>query len=480
MRDIEITVTDCCGYPMPDVSVEIRQLRHHFAFGTSVSHHLLSNPQYTQFFLDRFEWAVFENESKWYWNEPSQGQVTYSDADAMYQICEENGIPVRGHCIFWAVENYVQDWVKALSDSELQIAVDNRLGSAVEHFRDRFVHWDVNNEMLHGHYFENRLGDSIRPHMFQTANALDPDCLLFVNDYNVVSGSETDAYVQQIQDLMAQGAPIHGIGAQGHFWGSFSPLIVRARLSKLAQVGLPIWITEFDVAFADEYERADNLEAFYGTAFSHPAVEGILMWGFWAGDHWRGPDAAIVNLDWTVNAAGVRYDSLMTEWTTNAFGATDSAGVFRVQGFHGTYEVTLMDSLAPTTVDTILVEPADSAAVFTYSLDVEAGLPWQVPDDGPAVKVLESYPSPMTSAVTVRLTVPGGGSGGLRRVRVELFNAAGVRLGVLVDHDLMPGEHTFAWDGQLDRGKETGAGILFLRASMDGKCIGTAKIVRIR
>ena len=31
--------------------------------------------------------------------------------------------------------------------------------------------------------------------------------------------------------------------------------------------------------------------------YGHPAVEGILMWGFWAGAHWRGADAALVDLD---------------------------------------------------------------------------------------------------------------------------------------------------------------------------------------
>ena len=28
---------------------------------------------------------------------------------------------------------------------------------------------------------------------------------------------------------------------------------------------------------------------------SHPAVEGVLFWGFWEGRHWRGSDAALVN-----------------------------------------------------------------------------------------------------------------------------------------------------------------------------------------
>jgi len=39
--------------------------------------------------------------------------------------------------------------------------------------------------------------------------------------------------------------------------------------------------TEYDSVTPDEYRRADNLENLYRTAFSHPSVEGIVMWGFW-------------------------------------------------------------------------------------------------------------------------------------------------------------------------------------------------------
>jgi hypothetical protein len=64
--------------------------------------------------------------------------------------------------------------------------------------------------------------------------------------------------------------------------------------------------------------RADNLETLYRMALSKPAVDGIMMWGFWAGSHWRGSNAAIVNLDWTLNASVQRYQSLLAEWTTLA------------------------------------------------------------------------------------------------------------------------------------------------------------------
>jgi len=66
-------------------------------------------------------------------------------------------------------------------------AIDARLESVVPHFRGKFLHWDVNNEMLHGDFFKSRLGESIWPYMFKRARELDPDAKLFVNDYNIIT-----------------------------------------------------------------------------------------------------------------------------------------------------------------------------------------------------------------------------------------------------------------------------------------------------
>ena len=63
------------------------------------------------------------------------------------------------------------------------------------------------------------------------------------------------------------------------------------------------------------------------------------MWGFWAGAHHLGANGAIVNLDWTLNAAGLKYLELREEWRTEVTGLTDTDGAFALRGFHGTYDV---------------------------------------------------------------------------------------------------------------------------------------------
>jgi len=372
-RDAQITVVNSQGQPVNDVNVQIEQVKHRFAFGSCINGRVLTDANYAQFFNDHFEWAVMENESKWYSNEYTQGNVTYTTADNIYNWCNTREITMRGHCIYWEVQNNVQTWIQDLAyaplpaTSALRTAVENRMNSAVNHFKGKFVHWDVDNEMLHGSFYKDRLGDSIHTWMFQAANAIDPDCKLFVNDYSVVAGNQTEAYKTQIQNLLDDGAPVQGIGAQCHM-GTIDTITVYNRIDSLAQMGLPIWCTEYDFAAADFNARADGLECFYRTAFSHPAVEGILMWGFWENSHWR-DDCYIVNADWSLNAAGLRYESLIDEWTTHDSNTTDSSGDVNFRGFHGTYEITVTIPGSEPQVRTIELEPGETPAEFTLTLN---------------------------------------------------------------------------------------------------------------
>jgi len=346
---VRIRVIDKQGGPAAGMPVDIHQVRQAFPFGAAMSRALLRNEQYAEFFKAHFNWAVFENDSKWYANERSQGREDYSAADGMLAWCKDNNIPVRGHCVFWEPAKWQPRWLRELSGDQLRQVVENRLVSAVTHFRGQFVHWDVDNEMLHGTFFKDGLGESIWPWMFKKAHELDPEAKLFVNEFNILSVDQafeqvqTDQYIASIRRLLDQGAPIHGVGIQGHLWREdvlAKPGVLKERLDKLAALELPIWISEFDVADDDQTSCADKLELVYRTAYSHPAVEGIMMWVFWAGASWRGPNAGLAHRDWTLNEAGKRYEALMEEWSTKISGTTDGEGFLSFRGFHGDYEAT--------------------------------------------------------------------------------------------------------------------------------------------
>jgi len=376
-RPVQVRVVDDEGKPLAGVAVEVRQTRKAFPFGAAISPTLLRNAQYGEFFKSHFNWAVFGNESKWYSNERARGSEDYAAADAMFQWCNDNGIPVRGHCIFWEPERWQPRWLLSLDAAQLKAAVERRMVSAVNHFRGKFVHWDVDNEMLHGTFFRDRLGEDIHVWMYKRAREIDLTVKLFTNEFNVLSVDkdfnevQTDEYVAQVRRLRDQGAPIDGVGIQGHVWREdilAHPEVIKQRLDKVAALGLPIWITEFDVADADEKSNADKLELVYRTAYSHPAVEGIIAWVFWEGGSWRGPNAAWARRDWTLTEAGKRYEALMAEWSTNTSGTTDASGIFAFPAYPGDYAATLTLSGQSGSHQTFTLPPGKGPQAVTLQM----------------------------------------------------------------------------------------------------------------
>ncbi|KAK1432316.1 hypothetical protein QVD17_09211 [Tagetes erecta] len=357
-------------FPTPDSSgthptmVIVKQIQNSFPIGSCISRTNIDNEDFVAFFVKNFNWAVFGNELKWYWTESQKGNINYQDADDLLKLCDDNHISARGHCIFWDVDNTVQDWVKNLNKTDLSTAVQNRLTSLLNRYKGKFKHYDVNNEMLHGSFYPDRLGPDTRASMFKTANQLDPSATLFVNDYHVEDGCDTrstpEKYMSLILDLQQQGAPVGGIGIQGHIDSPVGPIVCSA-LDKLGILGLPIWFTELDVSSVNEFVRADDLEVMFREAYAHPAVEGIMIWGFWELFMSR-DNSHLVDAEGEINEAGKRLLELKKEWLSHSHGHVDDQGEYKFRGFPGTYEVIVVID-GKKTVNKFVVEKGDLPVV---------------------------------------------------------------------------------------------------------------------
>ncbi len=343
-RDARINFVRRNNTAVTGIEVEAVQLSNSFAFGSALNPEVLTNPTYEEFFKTNFDWATQEYQSQWHVVERERGTEDFFFADETLDFCEENNIQTKGHALCWGQESTRPLWLDELSDSELETALEERLSSAINRFGSRVFGWDVNNEMLHHSYFADRLGESIRSWIFTRARELNADIDLFLNEFDLtISGWRADRYRTLYDSLVNDGADIAGVGFQSHFNGRMSPKGLELGLKRFEGTDARIWFTEYDTSHPDPIQRAASLEDFYRYAFSRPEADGIVMWGFWAGTHWRGADASIIDLDWTVNAAGEKYFALMDEWSTEAAGSSDAAGQFEFRGFHGSYLVTTTD-----------------------------------------------------------------------------------------------------------------------------------------
>ena len=90
-----------------------------------------------------------------------------------------------------------------------------------------------------------------------------------------------------------------------------------------------------------EKEKAKELVDYYRICFAHPAVTGILMWGFWEGANWI-PVSSLYHKDWSPTPAVAAYqDLLFKEWWTKVSGKVGKDGAYKVKAFYGKYRVTV-------------------------------------------------------------------------------------------------------------------------------------------
>jgi hypothetical protein len=263
--------------------------------------------------------------------------------------------------------------------SDLLSEVDERLNSAVNHFKGKFANWDVDNEMLSDSFFTSRLGYAGIAHMFNAAKSIDPNAGMFMNEYsgNSFGSYNATSYVNRANILIGQGATIDGYGIQAHLQenATFNPSsYYTGVLQRLAPLGKPIWATEFDASHTDATTSADNIDKFFRICFSHSSVQGIIMWGFMNGQMWR-TNAALCDSSGNLTIQGQRYESLMNEWTTRDSNYTDSAGKAGFRGFHGTYEITLSSPGQTTEVHEIELSPGTTALPYTLVTDLQNPVP---------------------------------------------------------------------------------------------------------
>jgi len=345
--------------------VSVEQVRHEFWFGATLPTGVFTGrtspediAKFKEIFTSHFNAAVIEGAFKWHEMEPARGQVNYAVVDRMLAWADQQGIPVRGHCIFWGVPNRVQDWVKGLTDDELRLTMQQRARSIGARYRDRFAEYDLNNEMIHANYYEQRLGPEFIKRMALWVKDGDANAKLFVNDYDILTGKRLDDYVKHIRGLLDMGTPIAGIGVQGHLHGdTFDAAALQSALDELAKFNLPIRVTEFNfpgqrskyytgdrkaqLTPEEERAKADNLQQYFRICFAHPAVTGIMMWGFWEGANWI-PQSSLYKRDWTPTPAAEAYrDLVMKQWWTRWTGTAGADGKVTLRAFYGRHRVTV-------------------------------------------------------------------------------------------------------------------------------------------
>ncbi len=354
--DFAVAVVDAAGKPVTGATVRVEQRKSAFHFGSALQMTRLVNDSadnraYRKKVLELFNAASTENDLKWgAWAGEWGSAYTKAQTTTGLTWLRDHGLHVRGHVLVWPGWRNLPASIQALRGTPRQGEIPARALAHIEEIvaatRDLVEEWDVLNEPYANHDLMDLFGATIQTEWFKAARAAHEKAPLYLNDYSNHDASLDAGHVAHFETtaryLKNQGAPIGGLGLQGHISASPSPLTnVLAVLDRYAALGLPVRVTEFDINTDDEEMQADYTRDFLIALYSHASVVGVQQWGFWEGAHWI-PQAAMYRRDWSEKPNARAYRALVLDaWRTRATGTTDTAGAWGGRGFHGDYVVTV-------------------------------------------------------------------------------------------------------------------------------------------
>ncbi len=347
--DLAVTVIETDGTPVEGATVDVRMTRHAFGFGSFAEGAMVddseSGERYRQVFAELFNmgtcpiyWA------DWGWEDAATREKYIARAEWL----RDHHMRVRGHTGVWPGWRWMPTRVQSLADKPDELDALIKL-----HLRDmlattapyQWESYDLVNEPRVNRDVMDILGDDVMTEWWTLAEEINPKPLYFLNDYSILTnGGSTDSeravFKEWIERLEDAGAPLGGIGFQGHFGSTLTdPAKVVAILDEFAAYDLPIHVTEFDIDTLDEQAQADYTRDFYTAVFSHESAEAIVMWGFWEAIQWR-PNGAMFRSDWTSKPNAQAYKALVFgEWWTDESVDTDADGLIELRGFCGDYEI---------------------------------------------------------------------------------------------------------------------------------------------
>lgn len=392
--DLTVTVRDREGYPLPDAQVFVQQTNHAFKFGSAVTAQLLAgNGQtaadreiYRSRVSSHFTTTVLENDLKWpFWEDWTWNRQATMDT---FDWLKAQNLTVRGHNLIWPSSGNLPADARNLNGNVLKTRIDQHFADILkpENAGGRCYQWDVVNEPYTNYDIQGRISgvDGVAPfdgklgnqeiiRWFQMARSQDAEAKLFVNDYDILAAGGADVKHQDYlftltKWMLDNGAPVDGVGMQGHFDRITPPALLQTIIERFSTLPVQLAVTEFDMNIADEDLQAEYTRDVMTMVFSQSKFKDFLMWGFWEKSHWL-PLAAMYRADWSSKPNALAYnDLLFREWWTNENGATDVAGRFATRGFKGTYNVTAAYGRTVRTVTTTI----DDAGEITITLDAVA------------------------------------------------------------------------------------------------------------
>ena len=264
---------------------------------------------------------------------PSEDAYNWTTSDALVKWAEENKINVWGHTLVWHAQTanwFFQGTNGQPVTRELAMErLEKHIKTVVGRYKGRIIGWDVVNESiadggtgekenLRNSSWYRVIGPDVLTLAFKWAHEADPAAQLYYNDYNIDQGAGQNrgkhaSSMLLLKRLIKDGAPIHGVGIQGHWHLTTNIPDVEKAVANYKSLGLKVSISELDVtatgsnsgAFGNQGGGAVSAEAFQKQAEVYTklfdifnrysdTISRVTFWGISDRRSWRSRQLPLV------------------------------------------------------------------------------------------------------------------------------------------------------------------------------------------
>lgn len=247
-------------------------------------------------------------------SDPTAVAVKFSSVKPMLDYAKENGIKVHGHVFVWHQQTPEAFFHEDYSPAKPLVSREVLLGRLESYIRETFaylesnypgvvVSYDVVNEAIDdntGNLRDSKwltiVGEDYIHRAFEIARKHAPEGVkLYYNDYNTAVLIKQMGIIRLLESLIPEGN-IDGYGFQMHHDVGFPSLMqIGDSLTRVAQTGLRLRVSELDVTIPDNSEEslARQAKMYAGIMkqleLHKDQIEAVQVWGVTDDLSWRAP-----------------------------------------------------------------------------------------------------------------------------------------------------------------------------------------------
>lgn len=251
----------------------------------AIRNHLNDKP-YTEILKSEFDYVLADNTPNWYFTDgglrPGPQEYNFKQMDEVMTFAEQNSMPVESHHYVWGEQKWLPQWLKDgnYSNDQVMNFMKDHINTVGKRYSGRIAQWTVVNEPftrsqhlynLNDWWADNTGGNyDYIDQAFRWAREADPNSQLILNDFNNESINDTsNLQYEYMKGALARGVPIDGIGMQMHLDGAHPPTKdeVKSNMRRFADLGLDVYVTEFDVNMNDVQADARSKDRIQGNIY---------------------------------------------------------------------------------------------------------------------------------------------------------------------------------------------------------------------